>query len=218
MSVSKQNIVDVIQWVLIVGLSVMLIYSYLRTTNGNNVVNSEEYSKDNTYTRIYESQKIEKLKNENKQLYDSIKNLSNVESAIEIRYKYKYKTDTVFVAVKSEGKVQKEDSVYDFHSDNDTVSYNIKVKATNLQWYTMDFTINDKFTIVNQNENNLNKTTITNSDNVKIEGTTVYHRQDNANKWYNRFAIGPSIGVGVNQKGQFNTYIGVGIMFNLLKK
>lgn len=218
MSVSKQNIVDIIQWVLIVGLSVMLMYSYLRTTNGSNIVSNEEYSKDNTYTKIYESQKIEKLKNENKQLYDSIKNLSNVESVIEIRYKYKYKTDTIFVATKAEDKVQKVDSIYDFHSDNDTVSYNLKVKATDLQWYTMDFTINDKFTIVNQNENNLNKTTITHSDNVKIEGTTVYHRQDNTNKWYNRFAVGPSIGVGVNQKGQFNTHFGVGIMFNLLKK
>lgn len=215
MSASKQNIIDVIQWVLIVGLSAVLLYGYLHTNS--NLVNNEEYSKDNTYTRIYESQKIEKLKNENKQLYDSIKTLNNVESAIEVRYKYKYKTDTVFVE-KSLANVQPKDSIYDFHSDNDTVNYELKVKANDLQWYTMNFTINDKFTIVNQNENNLNKTTINHSDNVTIDGTTVYHKQDNSNKWYNRFAVGPTIGVGVNQKGQFGTYLGVGVTFNLLKK
>lgn len=215
MSASKQNIIDVIQWVLIVGLSAVLLYGYLHTNS--NLVNNEEYSKDNTYVRIYESQKIEKLKNENKQLYDSIKTLKNVESAIEVRYKYKYKTDTVFVE-KSLANLQPKDSIYDFHSDNDTVNYELKVKANDLQWYTMNFTINDKFTIVNQNENNLNKTTINHSDNVTIEGTTIYHKQDNSNKWYNRFAVGPTIGVGVNQKGQFGTYLGVGVTFNLLKK
>lgn len=215
MSASKQNIIDVIQWVLIIGLSAVLLYGYLHTNS--NLVNNEEYSKDNTYVRIYESQKIEKLKKENELLYDSIKTLKNVESAIEVRYKYKYKTDTVFVE-KSLANVQPKDSIYDFHSDNDTVNYNLKVKSNDLQWYTMDFSINDKFTIVNQNENNQNKTTINHSDNMTIEGTTVYHKQDNTNKWYNRFAVGPTIGVGVNQKGQFGTYLGVGVTFNLLKK
>lgn len=215
MSASKQNIIDVIQWVLIIGLSAVLLYGYLHTNS--NLVNNEEYSKDNTYVRIYESQKIEKLKKENEQLYDSIKTLKNVESAIEVRYKYKYKTDTVFVE-KSLANVQPKDSIYNFHSDNDTVNYNLKVKANDLQWYTMDFSINDKFTIVNQNENNQNKTTINHSDNMTIEGTTVYHKQDNTNKWYNRFAVGPTIGVGINQKGQIGTYLGVGVTFNLLKK
>lgn len=215
MSASKQNIIDVIQWVLIIGLSAVLLYGYLHTNS--NLVNNEEYSKDKTYVRIYESQKIEKLKKENEQLYDSIKTLKNVESAIEVRYKYKYKTDTVFVE-KSLANVQPKDSIYNFHSDNDTVNYNLKVKANDLQWYTMDFSINDKFTIVNQNENNQNKTAINHSDNMTIEGTTVYHKQDNTNKWYNRFAVGPTIGVGINQKGQFGTYLGVGVTFNLLKK
>lgn len=215
MSASKQNIIDVIQWVLIIGLSAVLLYGYLHTNS--NLVNNEEYSKDKTYVRIYESQKIEKLKKENEQLYDSIKTLKNVESAIEVRYKYKYKTDTVFVE-KSLANVQPKDSIYNFHSDNDTVNYNLKVKANDLQWYTMDFSINDKFTIVNQNENNQNKTAINHSDNMTIEGTTVYHKQDNTNKWYNRFAVGPTIGVGINQKGQIGTYLGVGVTFNLLKK
>lgn len=215
MSASKQNIIDVIQWVLIIGLSAVLLYGYLHTNS--NLVNNEEYSKDNTYVRIYESQKIEKLKKENEQLYDSIKTLKNVESAIEVRYKYKYKTDTVFVE-KSLANVQPKDSIYNFHSDNDTVNYDLKAKANDLQWYTMDFSINDKFTIVNQNENNQNKTAINHSDNMTIEGTTVYHKQDNTNKWYNRFAVGPTIGVGINQKGQIGTYLGVGVTFNLLKK
>ena len=176
MTVSKQNVVDIIQWVLIIGLSAMLLYSYLHTNSS--LVNNEEYSRDNTYVRIYESQKIEKL-------YTNM---------------------------------QKKDSIYDFRSDNDTVNYNLKVKAADLQWYTMDFSINDKFTVVNQNEDALNKTTISHSDNVSIEKTTVYHSRDNTNKLYNRFAVGPTIGVGVSQNGQFCTYIGVGVTFSLFSK
>lgn len=82
----------------------------------------------------------------------------------------------------------------------------------------MNFAINDKFTIINRNDNDQNETTVIHSPNVSIEGTTMYHSKDKYNKWYNRFSVGPQIGVGVNTQGQINHYIGFGVTYNLLRK
>lgn len=212
---SKQKIIDMVQWILIVGLSIMLIFGFMR--QNKNLVKNAEYDKNNTYVKIYESQNISKLKKENKALYDSIKLLQNVESAVEIRYKYRYKTDTVFVHKKSNISELK-DSLYRFASDNDTVNYELNVKAKDIEWYTMNFTINDKFTIINRNDGNQNETSVIHNPNVTIDGTTMYHTKDNTNRWYNRFAVGPQIGVGINSKGQTGVYVGIGVSFNLLKK
>ena len=43
------------------------------------------------------------------------------------------------------------------------------------------------------------------------------HRKDKKEKWYHNFAVGPQFGVGVNNKGEFNPYFGVGITYNLIK-
>ena len=62
-----QKTIDVIQWVFIVALALMLIVQgihYQQTKR--DLVTSEEYNKENTYVRIYESQKLNKLKQENK--------------------------------------------------------------------------------------------------------------------------------------------------------
>lgn len=216
MAFSRQNIIDVIQWILIILLSLILLISYVRL---NKTLSTDaEYRKDNTYTKIYESQKIEKLKNENKILYDSIKNLKNVESAIEIQYKYRYKTDTVYVNKIIKETIENNDSVYDIHYDNDTINYNLKIKANDVRWYIFDFNINDKFTLINQNKNDLNETTIIHNPNIEIKETTMYHIIDKKNKWYKSFAIGPQIGVGVNKQGEFSPYFGIGITYNILKK
>ena len=82
---SKQKLIDVIQWILIIGLSIVLLIGFIRQNEA--FTKNAEYEKNNTYVKIYESQNISKLKKENKALYDSIKKLKNVESAIEIRYK-----------------------------------------------------------------------------------------------------------------------------------
>ena len=120
---SKQKLIDVIQWILIIGLSIVLLIGFIRQNEA--FTKNAEYEKNNTYVKIYESQNISKLKNENKALYDSIKKLKNVESTIEIRYKYRYKTDTVYLTKPVKQSALK-DSVYDFVSDNDTVSYELK--------------------------------------------------------------------------------------------
>lgn len=216
MAFYRQGIIDIIQWILIILLSLILLISYVRL---NKTLSADtEYRKDNTYTKIYESQKIEKLKNENRILYDSIKNLKNVESVVEIQYKYRYKTDTVYVNKIIKEIIENKDSVYDIHYNNDTIDYNLKISANDVRWYIFDFKINDKFTLINQNKDNLNETTIIHNPNVEIKETTMYHVTNKENKWYKRFGIGPQIGLGVNNHGEFSPYFGVGITYNLLKK
>ena len=74
---SKQKLIDVIQWILIIGLSIVLLIGFIRQNEA--FTKNAEYEKNNTYVKIYESQNISKLKKENKALYDSIKKLKNVD-------------------------------------------------------------------------------------------------------------------------------------------
>lgn len=212
MSTSKQNIVDIIQWVLIISLTIVLICCYIWTHK--RIIAEEKYEKANTYIKIYESQNFDWLKKENQRLYDSIKSLQNIESIVEIRYKYRYNTDTVWV---DKNIYPTKDSVYYFSNNNDTVKYDLTIKGNDVSWYNLNFTIDDNMTIINSNKDNRNETSIIHSPNVQIEETTMCHRKDKKEKWYHNFAVGPQFGVGVNNKGEFNPYFGVGITYNLIK-
>ena len=71
MKESTQKTINAVQWAFIALLSIMLIIQGISyQTLKNDLVTSEEYNKQNTYIRIYESQKLNKLKQENRELYD----------------------------------------------------------------------------------------------------------------------------------------------------
>lgn len=205
----QQRIIDIVQWIIIVFLLLVCIVSYFNNTN-RKLINSEEYKKELSYIKIYESQTIEALKKENKELYDSIKQLKDVESAVEVKYVYKYKTDTIRV---TEFKEIEKDSLYRYELDNDTIQFNVDLKAKNLEWMKTDFKINDKFVLINRESDGLNKTTVTGSPNVDIVNVDTWHRKDKL-KWNERFVVSPQVGVGV---GLFNknldVYVGVGVSY-----
>ena len=215
----SQKTIDVIQWILIIGLAAMFLIqgiNYRQTQK--DLVTAAEYNRQNTYVRIYESQKLNKLKRENKELYDSISKLKDVESAIIIKFREHYNTDTINVekfvvqhdTVYKDGEI-KIDSIYHYVQDNDTVNLDIDVKAKELKWITADFTIHDKFVIINREKDGVNETSISHSDNTTIDGTSMWHRKDNK-KWYQKFTVSPQVGVGY---GLFNkkadAYVGVGV-------
>ena len=221
-----QKTIDIIQWILIIGLAAMLIMqglSYQRVRN--DLVTSEEYNKENTYVRIYESQKLDKLKRENRELYDSIAKLKDVESGMVIKFVEHYNTDTItvdrFVIQRDTVKYllndsieyQKIDSIYHYQQDNDTINLSIDVKAEALQWVNADFQIHAQFMIINREKDGVNQTFINHSDNATVENTTMWHRK-NTEKWYNRFVISPQVGVGY---GMFNkkldVYVGAGVSY-----
>lgn len=219
-----QKTIDFIQWGFIIGLIAMLVIqgvNYQQTKK--DLVTSVEYNKENTYVRIYESQRLDKLKRENRELYDSIKKLNDVESGMVIKFREHYVTDTIMVdkfvvqrdtirVVADNNKVYESVvSIYHYTQNNDTVNLDIDIKAKELQWCKADFTISDQFMIINREKDGVNQTLINHSDNATIESTTMWHRKD-TKKWYQRFTISPQIGVGygmINRK--VDTYVGVGV-------
>ena len=63
----SQKTIDIIQWVFIIGLISMLFIQGANYRQAKkDLVTATEYNKENTYVRIYESQKLNKLKRENK--------------------------------------------------------------------------------------------------------------------------------------------------------
>lgn len=208
----QQKIVDIIQWICIIFLLLVCISgSILQKSKNDDFIKNTEYQKEQTYIKIYESQKLDKLKKENKILHDSIKKLSDVESAVEIRYIYKYKTDTIRVE-----NVQYVDSVYHYSNDNDTVSYNIDVKAKDLEWLKSDFKINDKFTLINREKDGNNQMFIEHGANTTITNVDAWHRIEDKQKWYKNFHFGIQAGVGygiINNKP--DVFIGFGVSYTL---
>lgn len=219
-----QKAIDIIQWGFIIGLIAMLVIQGVNYQQAKkDLVTSAEYNKENTYVRIYESQRLDKLKRENRELYDSIKKLNDVESGMVIKFREHYVTDTIMVdkfvvqrdtirVVADNNKVYESVvSIYHYTQNNDTVNLDIDIKAKELQWCKADFTISDQFMIINREKDGVNQTLINHSDNATIESTTLWHRKD-TKKWYQRFTISPQIGVGygmINRK--VDTYVGVGV-------
>lgn len=224
----SQKTIDVIQWVFIIGLIAMLFIQGAKYQQiKKDLVTAAEYNKENTYVRIYESQKLDKLKHENKQLYDSIAKLKDVESGMIIKFREHYNTDTIFVdnfivehdtvrfTTEDEQTFEKVDSVYHYTQTNDTINLDINVKAKELQWLKADFTIRDQFMVINREKDGVNQTLISHSDNAAIDGTTMWHRKENK-KWYQRFNVGPQVGVGYGfLHGKPDVYVGIGVTYQL---
>lgn len=212
-----KNIIDVVQWILIVASIAACVYIY----NGREKVDEQTIIKEQNdkYTRIYDSQRISHLEKENKALHDSIKKINDAESAIEIKYVIRHKIDTVFVSEENEKEETVEvtpDSVYHYTYDNDTIKYSLDIKAQKLLWHRADFEINDKFTIINAEDDGRVTTIIDHNPNVDIEDVTTWHRKT---KFKDRIYIGPTVGIGYgffNEK--FDIYAGFSIGYRFGKK
>lgn len=207
LSDNVKKIIDILQWVIIALSIVACIFIY---KNNNKIVSDNIIQSNNErYIKIYDSQKISSLEKENKELYDSIKKLNNINSAIEIRYKYKYSTDTLYINENNHMK----DSLYTYTYDNDTIYYKLSLLAKDLKWHQEDFEINDKFTIYNKEDGDKITTIIDHSPNVEIEGTTMWKKKKTIK---DRFFYGPSIGVGYGFLNKnFDIFIGASIGFDL---
>lgn len=205
------RVIDIVQWVLISLLCVSLMVLVVRLKRANDsIVKYENTITEYSYKVIYDSQTIRDLKKENRELYDSIKKLKNVESAIEIRYKYVFLTDTIKVVE----FIYTKDSVYKYDKDNDTIHTSIEIMAKDLSWCKVRNEVNGKFTIISQNDDGTITTTINHDPNMQVDGVTAWHAKE---KWYKGFFIGPSIGFGycpVNNKADM--CIGVSAGYNLL--
>lgn len=208
----SKKVFDIIKLLVIM----LLLFGVFSLWDTNNKLESkfESYKKNGEYVTLYQSKTITQLKRENRELYDSIKEYKSVKQAIIIKYKYIYSGDTVFIY----RKLPTQDSVYEFSKKTDTISYTAQVKtASKPEWFKVDFTINDKLTIINREENGDNELTINTNGGI-IEGTSVFNKKENKNSFIDRFSVGVNAGVGygiITKKPDL--YIGVGVSYRLNK-
>lgn len=204
---TKIQIVDLLQWVLIIGLLMSCIYIGVKNRQISQIL---ELKNDNTYVKIYDSQSIVSLKKENKELYDSIKNLKNIESVVQIEYVNHYISDTVFLDKKLPVPI---DSVYHYENKTDSIEYKLDIKAQDLDWHKLDFKINDQLTLITKENNGKVETSI-DTQTGSIENSTMWHRKNKTFK--DRFTIGPTIGAGYGTMNKnFDVFVGVGITFDI---
>lgn len=209
-TIEQNKLLDIIQWVIICFLMLVCVGHSLSKCSRDKK-DEIELRKEQAYIKIYDSQNIKQLKEQNKALHDSIDKLKNAESGIEIKYVYKYVTDTIRV---DRFVYNENDSVYHYVTDNDTISCEFDVKAQQLEWVKNKFTVNDKFMIINREKDGENQLIINHSPNVEIENVDAWHRPNNKNMWYNNFHFGIQAGYGygiINHKPDL--FIGVGVTY-----
>lgn len=207
----SSKIVTIAQWV-IIGLLIAAFVTICIVNKKTNekLIDAQEIITEDKYMKIYNSERLSELKKENQALYDSVRNLRNAESAIEVRYKYIYKTDTIRVVEFEHLK----DSVYVYKKIGDTVSTYVTIKAKDLSWCKIEAEVNSKFQVITQEQNGQVITTINHDTSLVITGVDTWHAKS---KWYDGFFVGPSVGVGygpINNK--FDVFFGLSIGYDLM--
>lgn len=227
MNPKTQKIIDVIQWVLIVTLLCIVFWlKGLYMCDERRLEANAYFEDENTYLRIYESQKFEDLVYKNRVLHDSLQKLKDLESVMEIKFREEYSTDTItvekfivkhdtIVVFDADNNISfKVDSVYSYVLNNDTVSLKINVKAKELEWVNSEIKIFDSFLIVNSEKDDLNYTMLKHSNSLSIEETTMWHRK-NKTSWKENIVVGPQVGLGYGIfNGKADVYVGIGISYN----
>lgn len=198
-----------------VSLLVLVTVKLYQLKSEKEMPNVEFTDSSGIYNKIYHScDDIEDIRNMNKSLYDSIKSFKDeIGFLLYFKFSKEYSTGQV--------ETGKNDSlattfVYT-NNPNDTLQYNLKVNAREEPvWYSLDITLNNAFTIINREFEDANHITIESENGGDIKDVTVFNRKDKRKGVFDRFAIGPSIGVGYDPiRQQLAPTIGVSITFDL---
>ena len=175
-----------------------------------------------TYHKVYYEKKFKELKKENKELYDSLKQYKDkVSYLIQFSHKNEYNTGKVHTkpiikdsVINNESKVAK---TYEYTSEpNDTFQYKLNVNSfTEPNWYSIQATVKNKYTIVNKEYEDVNHITIKPNDGGTISDVTVWKKKEKRSFW-DRFSFGPGVTVGYDPiNKQFGVVIGASATFDL---
>lgn len=167
-----------------------------------------------TYHQIYQEDDFKSLKSENKALYDSLKRYKDeISYLIRFRARNEYSTGKVVV---SEDTANVETHTYEYTNEpNDTMTYNLKINAEKEpNWYSIDITTNNQYTIVNKSYGDGNNHVTIDGDG-EISDVIVYKKKDKRGFW-NRFSFGPGITAGYDPvNNRFGVVAGVTVSFDL---
>lgn len=205
----KKNIIIVLLSI----FSCLLLY-YSHNVNKQLKVEKEliesGYYSNGTYTSVNVDTSIKELKEKNKELYDSIKEYKNeINFLTQYSYQKEYIVDTVYTEVPK--PIQ---SIQEFEYSNlknDSINYVLKIgSVTEPNWYSLKLHVSDEFTIINRNEGEINKTTITSQNSGIIEDVTIFNKDKT--RFSDHFSHGIVVGGGygfINNK--FDVFVGYGI-------
>lgn len=153
------------------------------------------------------------LKKKNKELYDSIRKLTDVKEAIQVKYVLKRDIDTVYI----DNTYIPIDSIYHYTQNSDTINYNLDIKGKDVEWFKLNFSIQDSLMLVTRSVNGQNETTISHTTNTSIKDVTVFVPKKKFSqkvKENTYFGVGVGAGYGVfNKKSDIYIGINAGIKF-----
>lgn len=188
----------------------------------------EYYDSLNRYNKIYYSKVFDVLKNENKDLYDSLKHYKNkLDYVVQFYHEKQYNTGNI-----STKPTTLHDSIHDtitidkplisktyqyVSEPNDTFQYKLNVNSyTEPNWYSIQAKIRNKFTIVNKEENGANHIVIDPNNGGNVSDVTVWKKDETKKTFWDRVVVGPSFTAGydvVNK--QWGMMAGASVTLNL---
>lgn len=183
-TIDKNSIIHFI-FIIIIGVLGYNTYKYYKQSQDQVIKIEQIENEHGKASIIYYEQEIETLKKENKALYDSIKQHKNeIDYLVKFKYEKKHqtgiiKTDTIKEIIHNQDSIVK---TYEYSSNTDTISYNLKIGSTEQpQWYSLDFTVSDNFSIVNKKFDNFNKLDINSDTKGEITDVTVLKKKEKTN-------------------------------------
>ena len=164
-------------WI-IAGLIVLIViltayFNYQLNKKQKKIDEIEYVDTTGTYHKLYYEKKFKELKNENRELYDSLKKYKDkIDYIVQFYHEKEYNTGKV-----EDNKPKVKDSIvydtipitlpqvaktYEYTSEpNDTFQYKLNVNSlTEPIWYSINAKVKNKFTIVNKEEGGMNHITI----------------------------------------------------------
>lgn len=181
------------------------------------IVEIEQFDEtEGMYTKLYYDQTIESLKKENKELYDSLKAYKDeIDYLVQFNYEKEYSTGKV--EIEKNDTVKEEVKTFEYSNEqNDTLEYDLKIGSiTEPSWYSIDFKLSDRFTIVNKKMEDANKIEISTDNKGMINNTTVLRKKEKYN-FLDNIALGPSITCGYDfAKKEPEFIVGVAITYDI---
>ena len=212
----KQKIIQIIQWLMIILLAISCFYFWRSSddSEGNLIKDEITFDKNEKQTvNISNDKTWGELKRENEELYDSIRKLSNVKEAIQVKYVLKRDIDTVYI----NNTYIPIDSIYHYAQNSDTINYNLDIKGKDVEWFKLDFSIQDSLMLVTRSANGQNETTINHTTNTSIKDVTVFVPKKKFSQKVKEnvyFGVGVGAGYGFfNKKPDIYIGINAGIKF-----
>ena len=212
----KQKIIQIIQWLMIILLAISCFYFWrLSNDSKENLIKDEiTFDKNERQTvNISNDKTLSELKKENEELYDSIRKLSDVKEAIQVKYVLKRDIDTVYM----NNTYIPTDSIYHYAQNSDTINYNLDIKGKDVEWFKLDFSIQDSLMLVTRSANGQNETTISHTTNTSIKDVTVFVPKKKFSQKVKEnvyFGVGVGAGYGFfNKKPDIYIGINAGIKF-----